>query len=118
VYFPETACFVRNSPGPRSKRGGRYTDTTMCMACFRLRLLRLRYRRRTENRRGAALENVVARLQSFVDRGVLTVIHGRGGLERLLHIQPSDDGYVISFECVSCEEEFLLLIAKGAFEMR
>jgi hypothetical protein len=48
----------------------------------------------------------------------LTVIHGREGFERLLHIPPSDDSYVISFQCVSCEEEFLLLIAKGAFEMR
>lgn len=64
------------------------------------------------------MENIVARIQRFVDRGVLKVVQGGEDLERLMHTGASDDVFVIAFQCISCRREFLILISRGTFEMR
>jgi len=64
------------------------------------------------------VESVVARIQRFVDRGVLSVVQGSADLQRLVQTGASDDVLVIAFRCVSCQREFLLLVCKGTVEMR
>ena len=90
----------------------------MCTSCFRVRLLRWRFRRRHGIWRPTDLTNLTDRIVPHIERGALTVVQGRGQFEELMRNPLSDGVYVIAFCCVKCGEEFLLLMCKGVFEMR
>ena len=60
---------------------------------------------------------MVDRVLPYVKRGALTVVQGPSPFEEFLPIS-YENGFLIAFRCVKCEEEFQLGVAKWVFEFR
>lgn len=84
----------------------------MCIKCLRVCLLRLRHHSPRLIRAPSAVTYRVHRLQSYVARGIRTIVQGGNEVEGIVRNPMSDGGGIVAFRCVKCSEEFQLRVLR------